>query len=127
MKPEVYSRNQRFLFKKFRNVSSTFKASGSRIQKQLFQRFCYGCEKSHNRRYFGKRFYDATSKHQNPLRRCFKKSKLQHSSVEKKAAAIVEAVRKWSHFLVACRFKVIADQRSIAFMFDARITEKLKM
>ena len=59
--------------------------------------------------------------------RSLTKSELQHSSVEKEAAAIVEAVRKWSHFLVACRFKVITDKRSIAFMFDARITEKLKM
>ena len=54
------------------------------------------------------------------------KSELQHSSFEKEAAAIVEAVRKWSHFLEARRFKLITDQRSIAVMFDGKNHEKIK-
>ena len=58
--------------------------------------------------------------------RSLTKSELQHSSVEKEAAAIVEAVRKWSHFLAARRFKLITDQRSIAFMFDGKNHGKIK-
>ena len=58
--------------------------------------------------------------------RSLSKSELQHSSVEKEAAAIVEAVRKWSHFLAARRFKLITDQRSIAFMFDGKNHGKIK-
>ena len=54
------------------------------------------------------------------------KSELQHSSVEKDEAAIVEAVCKWSHFLTACRFKLITDQCSIAFMFDGKNHGKIK-
>ena len=46
--------------------------------------------------------------------------------MEKEAAAIVEAVRKWSHFLAARRFKLITDQRSIAFMFDGKNHGKIK-
>ena len=58
--------------------------------------------------------------------RSLTKSELQHSSVKKEAAAIVEAVRKWIHFLAARRFKLITDQRSIAFMFDSKNHEKIK-
>ena len=46
--------------------------------------------------------------------------------MEKEAAAIVEAVRKWSHFLAARRFKLITDQRSIAFIFDGKNHGKIK-
>ena len=59
--------------------------------------------------------------------RSLTKSELQHSSVEKETAAIVEAVRKWSHFLAARRFKLITDQSSIAFMFDGKNHGKLKI
>ena len=54
------------------------------------------------------------------------KSELQHSSVEKEAGAIVEAVRKWSHFLAARCFKLITNQRLIAFMFDGKNHGKIK-
>ena len=56
--------------------------------------------------------------------RSLTKSELQHSSVEKEAAAIVDC--KWSHFLAARRFKLITDQRSIAFMFDGKNHGKIK-
>ena len=42
------------------------------------------------------------------------------------SAAIVEAVRKWSHFLEARCFKLITGQRLIAFMFDGKNHEKIK-
>ena len=40
---------------------------------------------------------------------------LKHSSVEKEAAAIVEAVRKWKHYLTSKHFKLITDQKSVAY------------
>ena len=38
--------------------------------------------------------------------------------IEKEAASIIEAVRKWSHYLYGRPFTLITDQRSLAFMFD---------
>ena len=54
------------------------------------------------------------------------KPELNHSSVEKEAFAIVEAIRKWNHLLTGRRFKLITDQRSIAFTYDSKNHGKLK-
>ena len=51
---------------------------------------------------------------------------LKHSSVEKEAAAIVEAVRKWKHYLTGKHFKLITDQKSVAYMFDTKRHSKIK-
>ena len=56
--------------------------------------------------------------------RCIKQ--LNQSSIEKEASAIVEAVRKWSHRLTGRRFKLLTDQRSIAFMYDSKNHGKIK-
>jgi hypothetical protein len=40
--------------------------------------------------------------------------------------AIVEAVRKWQHFLAPRHFTLKTDQRSVAFMFDSRKRTKIK-
>ena len=48
------------------------------------------------------------------------------SSVEKEACAIVEAVRKWRHYLLASPFQVVTDQRSVAFMYDSNHRSKIK-
>ena len=40
--------------------------------------------------------------------------------------AIIEAVRKWRHLLLRNQFKLITDQRSVAFMFDNRKKTKIK-
>ena len=40
--------------------------------------------------------------------------------------AIVEAVRKWQHFLACRHFTLKTDQRSVAFMFDSRKRTKIK-
>jgi hypothetical protein len=53
-------------------------------------------------------------------------SELHHSAVEKEATSIIEAVRKWSHFLVRKPFTLITDQRSVAFMLDNRKRTKIK-
>ncbi|XP_054259839.1 uncharacterized protein LOC128984533 [Macrosteles quadrilineatus] len=50
----------------------------------------------------------------------------RHSSVEKEAQAIVEALRKWRHYLVGKHFKLITDQRSVSFMFDNNRHGKVK-
>lgn len=58
--------------------------------------------------------------------RTLNQSERNHSAVEKEAYAIVEALKKWRHFLIGRPFKLITDQRSVSFMFDAKHTSKIK-
>ena len=58
--------------------------------------------------------------------RTLSSSERNHSAVEKEAYAIVEALRRWKHFLLGRQFKLITDQRSVAFMFDGRQVGKVK-
>ena len=59
--------------------------------------------------------------------RTLSKSEHHHSSVEKEACAIVEAVVKWRHYLHGRHFKLITDQRSVSFMYDkTRPNSKVK-
>ena len=51
---------------------------------------------------------------------------LRHSSVEKEAQAIVEAVRYWRHYLAGKHFTLLTDQRSVAFMFNNTQRGKIK-
>ena len=44
-------------------------------------------------------------------------SKCRYPTIEKEATAIIQAVRRWSHYLCRCKFTLIKDQRSVAFMF----------
>lgn len=53
-------------------------------------------------------------------------SEQKHSSVEKEAYAILEAIRKWRHYLLGRHFRLITDQRSVAFMFSDRHSSKIK-
>ena len=53
-------------------------------------------------------------------------SEIQHHAVEKEAAAIVESIREWRHFLIGRQFKLITDQKSISFMFDNKRKSKIK-
>ena len=53
-------------------------------------------------------------------------SEKNHSSVEKEAYAIVEAVRKWRHYLLNSHFRLITDQRSVAFIYDCQHRGKVK-
>ena len=50
--------------------------------------------------------------------RTLKDHEIKLHPVEKEAFAIVESLRKWSHFLLGVHFKLMTDQRSVAFMFD---------
>ena len=49
-----------------------------------------------------------------------------HSSVEKEAQAIVEAIHHWRHFLLSRHFTLITDQRSVAYMYDYKSSSKIK-
>ena len=54
------------------------------------------------------------------------KSEIRHSSVEKEATAIVEAIRKWSQFLYGRHFTVITDQQAVSFMYKTTNLGKIK-
>jgi len=49
-----------------------------------------------------------------------------HPSIEKEAAAIVEACRKWRHYLHRKKFLLITDQKSVSFIFDSKNRGKIK-
>ena len=53
-------------------------------------------------------------------------NEVRHHAVEKEAAAIVESIQEWRHFLIGRKFKLITDQKSISFMFDNRRKSKIK-
>ena len=58
--------------------------------------------------------------------RTLNSNKKCYASVEKEAAAIVEAVRRWSHYLFPRKFTIITDQNSVAFMFGNSWRNKIK-
>lgn len=58
--------------------------------------------------------------------RTLNKSELKHSSIEKEAYAIVESVKKWRHLLLGRHFKLVTDQKCVSFMFDTKISSKIK-
>ena len=60
------------------------------------------------------------------MSRTLQNSELYYRPIEKEATAIIEAVRKWSHFLARRQFTLITDQRSVAFMLDSRKRTKIK-
>ena len=49
-----------------------------------------------------------------------------HPTVEKEACAIVEAARKWRHYLCGRRFLLLTDQQAVSFMFDNKHNGKVK-
>ncbi|CAG2223253.1 unnamed protein product [Mytilus edulis] len=51
---------------------------------------------------------------------------LGHSSVEKKACAFIEAVRKWIHLLSGKHFTLVTDQEAVSHMFDSKKHGKVK-
>ena len=50
----------------------------------------------------------------------------KHSSIEKEACAIVESVKRCSHYLSVRRLVIVTDQQAVNFMFDARRQRKIK-
>ena len=50
----------------------------------------------------------------------------RHTAIEKVAYAIVEALRKWRHYLIGRHFHLITDQKSVSFMFNPKTSSKIK-
>ena len=49
-----------------------------------------------------------------------------YPAVEKEATAIIEAVRKWNHFLAPGQFTLVTDHQSVTFVFDRKKRSKIK-
>ena len=60
------------------------------------------------------------------MSRTLQGSEVGHPAVEKEALSIIEAVSKRGHLLACQPFKLIMDQRSVAFMLDSRKRTKIK-
>ena len=60
------------------------------------------------------------------MSRSFQGIELHYPAVKKEATAIIEAVRKWNHFLSRQHFTLVTDQRSVSFMLDSRKRTKIK-
>jgi len=58
--------------------------------------------------------------------RTLSKHEQNHPAIEKEAYAIVEASRKWRHYLLGRHFRLVTDQRSVSFMFDKGNHGKIK-
>ena len=43
----------------------------------------------------------------------------RHPAIEKEAAAIIEACRRWRHYLVNSKFKLVTDQQSVSYIFNS--------
>ncbi|GAA55360.1 retrovirus-related Pol polyprotein from transposon 17.6 [Clonorchis sinensis] len=53
-------------------------------------------------------------------------SEENHSAAEKEAYVIVQAIRKWHHYLLGRYVKLITDQRSVALMCGDQQKSKIK-
>ena len=60
------------------------------------------------------------------MSRTLQSSEMHYPAIEKEAIAIIEAIRKWSDFLLRNTFTLVTDQRSVAFMLDSRRRSKIK-
>ena len=54
------------------------------------------------------------------------KQEIQYPPIKKEAYAIVEAIRKWRHYLTGQYFTLITDQKAVSFMFDQSKKGKIK-
>ena len=50
----------------------------------------------------------------------------RHSPIEKEACAIVEACRKFRHYIVGRRFLLITDQQAVSYMYNSSCHGKIK-
>ena len=56
--------------------------------------------------------------------RTFSSNESRYSIVEKEAAAIIDAVRKWSHLLHGRKFTLVTDQKAVSFMLHPKRLRK---
>ena len=54
------------------------------------------------------------------LSRTFTATEKLYPVIEKEAPAIMDVVRKWTHFLFGHRFILVTDQRAVSFLLDAK-------
>ena len=52
---------------------------------------------------------------------------VKHPAIEKEAAAIVESILYWRHYLTGHHFQLITDQKSVSFMLIVITTAISKM
>ena len=57
--------------------------------------------------------------------RTLKDSEKSHPPVEREACAVIEALRKWKHYLIGTHFTIVTDNEPIAFMYGKH-TKKIK-
>ena len=50
----------------------------------------------------------------------------RYPAVEKEATAIIEAVRRWGHFLKGRHFTIVTDQQAVSFVFNQKRRGKIK-
>jgi len=60
------------------------------------------------------------------MSRTLSKTECNYPTVKKETTSIIEAVRKWDHFLYGKPFTLITDQRSLAFTFGSSCRGKIK-
>jgi len=53
-------------------------------------------------------------------------SRCRYPTIEKEPTAIIQAVRRWSHYLCRRKFTLATDQRFVAFMLDPSKRSKIK-
>ena len=58
--------------------------------------------------------------------RALNKTEKCYPAIEKEATAVIETVRKWSHFLLEKHFTLYSDERSVSLMFDGKSKGKIK-
>ena len=58
--------------------------------------------------------------------RTFSRYESRYSTAQKEAAAIINAVRKWSHLSLGRKLTLLTDQRAVSFMFDPKRIGKIK-
>ena len=58
--------------------------------------------------------------------RTLSSSERKYPIVEKEAVAIMDAVKKWKHYLYGRKFLLITDQRAVAFVYNPQRTGKIK-
>ena len=60
------------------------------------------------------------------MSRTLSTSEKRYPAVEKEATAIIEAVRKWLHFLKGRHFSLVTDQEAVSFMLNQTNRGKIK-
>ena len=60
------------------------------------------------------------------MSRTLSPSELRYPSVEKEATSIIEAVRRWGHYLHGKTFTLVTDQKSLSYMLDQKRKGKIK-